>query len=101
VYLSLFCSNKPALVGEIRDEQPSKDTEQDRENALDNEDPCPAKTTAFATEVRNTKRSQGAKSTQENGSKVENGQSLLNFVAFVPCRNDEDKRWEEASLVRG
>lgn len=51
-YLALLLVEEPALIGEIGNEQPSEDTEDNCDNALDGEYPLPTVETTLALQKR-------------------------------------------------
>jgi hypothetical protein len=114
-YLALLFVEEPALVGEIGNEQPSEDTEDDRDNPLDGEYPLPAVETTKALHERKdigcivsmpmaslrerSRTENGAEAADYHGSEVKNGKALLNFMTLIPSRDDENEGREKSGLA--
>lgn len=114
--LALLLVEESALVGEIGYKQPSEDTEDDRDHALDGEYPLPAVETTKAlherkdigciasipiTFLRERSRTKNrAEGADHHGSEIKNGKALLNFMALVPSRDDENKGREKSGLAK-
>lgn len=114
--LALLLVEEPALVGEIGYEQPSEDTEDDRDQALDGEYPLPAvedtkalherkdigcvALTRMASLRERSRSKNGAGGADHRGSEIKNGKALLNLMTLVPSRDDENKGREKSCLAK-
>lgn len=92
-HLSLLLRQKLVASWEVGDEKVCQDPQGNRQETLDKEDPLPAvKASAMRFEGVNeleAVRKDGAEPSQDDGREVEDGQTFLDFAAFVPGGDNE------------
>lgn len=97
-HFCLFGAQELVFVGEVRDEEPEKNAEDDGEQTLNEEYPLPTVQPTGGCDQLEAICEDSAETAKDNSRDVECRQTRLNFAPLVPGSDDKDQSRKETGL---